>query len=304
MRRFFSGALALLTFALPVQAGPVGDAAKSGDTAEIARLIGSGADLNEAEAMASPLHWAAMNGHASVVTLLAENGADLDASSSMLGAPLHAAARFGRVEAIEALLAAGANPNAKDRDEFTPLMRGIAENRTEAVAALIAGGADINAVGIAPGGTQMGGGPTIALQLAIAFEREEATALLRDAGAGPIPPEVPTDLDTMGDAERGRELAYTYCEECHTISAGDPARRGVGQGPPLIGVIGRPVAEQPGFDYSQALMAHGGTWTPERLYALALTPALTVPGTRMNHAPDRTPQMIADITAFFVSQSD
>ena len=238
MRHLLSCALALLTCALPAQAGPVGDAAKSGDTAEIERLIASGADLNEADAMASPLHWAAMNGHASAVTLLTNHGADLDANSSMLGTPLHAAARFGHVEAIKALLAAGANPDARDRNEFTPMMHGIMEDRTEVVAALLASGADVNAVGIAPGGSHIGGGPTIALQLSIAFKRDAATDLLRAAGAGPIPPEVPGDLEAMGDAERGRELAYTYCEECHTISAGDPQRLGEAQGPPLIGVIG------------------------------------------------------------------
>lgn len=58
------------------------------------------------------------------------------------------------------------------------------------------------------------------------------------------------------------------------------------------------------MEYSEALIAHGGTWTPERFYAFALSPMLTVPGTLMNWAPDRTPEMIADITAYFVSEAE
>jgi ankyrin repeat protein len=43
---------------------------KRGDSAEIERLMKSGADANEEDAMASPLHWAAMNGHVESVAVL------------------------------------------------------------------------------------------------------------------------------------------------------------------------------------------------------------------------------------------
>ncbi len=305
MKRVVLGALVGVIFAAPVLAGPLGNAAKKGDMSEIERLLAEGVDANEEDPIASPIHWAAMNGHAAAVTVLAENGAELEAQSSMLGAPLHAAARFDRVEAIEALLAAGADPDVRDRNAFTPLMRAVTENRPAAVEALLAGGADINAVGMGPGGLQVGRGPTIALQLAVGFGRDDIAEMLRAAGAGPIPPEVPADLATLGDADRGREQAYAQCRDCHVIEAGDPETTGdILQGPPLIGVMGRTVADMPGYDYSAALIAHGGTWTPERFYAFALSPALTVPGTRMNYAPDRTPQMIADIAAYFVTMAE
>lgn len=299
----------LLTFATLVvflvtslaSAGPIGDAAKNGDTAEIERLLAEGADANEDTPMASPLHWAAMNGHTDAVKILAANGADLEAQSSMLGAPLHAASRFDRDEAIRALLAAGADPDVRDRDNFTPLMRAIVENRPEAAKALIDGGADVNAIGDAPGGTQIGGGPTIALQLSISFERDSITEMLRAAGAGPILPEVPDNLYELGDVDSGRELAYSHCEACHTIAEGDPSRTGATPGPPLIGIMGKSVASEPGFGYSNALRAHEGNWTPERFYEFVISPALTIPGTRMNNAPDVSAEMLADITAYFAS---
>jgi cytochrome c2 len=305
MRKTVLGFLLGLIVTSSAFAGPLGDAAKKGDLAEIERLLATGADANEDGAMASPLHWAAMKGHAGVVKLLAENGAQLNALSSMLGAPLHAASRFGRVDAISALLEVGADPDVRDRDEFTPLMRAVVENRPAAVEALLAGGADVNAIGNAPGGLQIGRGPTIALQLSIRFERGEITGMLRSAGAGPIPPEVPSDLAALGDASQGRDLAYANCSACHRIEEADPKTTGdILQGPPLFGLIGRPVANIPGYEYSEDLITYGGAWTPERFYPFALSPTLTVPGTRMVVAEDRTAEMIADITAYFVSVAE
>jgi len=290
-------------FSTTALAGPVSDAAKSGDAAEIERLLAAGSDANEEDPIASPLRWAAMNGHAAAVAVLVENGADITAPSSMLGAPLHAASRFGRTDAIKALPAAGANPDVRDQIEFTPLMRTVIENRLAAVDALLEGGADVNAVGVAQGGAMdIGYGPTIALQLSIRFERDEITRLLQSAGAGPIPPEVPSDLATLGDAKQGREFAYGVCSICHRIEEVDPVIMGdIRSGPPLFGLIGRPVADVSGYKYSKELIAYGGAWTPERFYQFALSATLTVPGTRMVHSADRTPEMVADITAYFVS---
>ncbi len=303
MRSFLlhlGAALILLTSA---HAGPVGDAAKKGDVAEIERLLASGADLNEADEIASPLHWAAMNGHVDAVALLTERGADIEAQSNMLGTPLHAASGFGRVATLQRLLAEGADIEGRNREDFTPLIHAITKKKTEAAIALLAAGADPNAVSI---GTSpvFGNGPLGPLQVAIDTGQDELAMALRDAGAGAVPPTIPADLEQMGDAERGRELAYTFCKQCHIISAEDEPQVGhIRSGPPLIGVSGRPVADLPGFDYSDSLQSFGGTWTTERLYAFALSPMLTVPGTRMNWAPDRTPEMIADIVAYFVSEA-
>jgi ankyrin repeat protein len=79
MRNILYWIVVAVVFAASAHAGPVGDAAKKGDTAEIERLMASGADANEEDAMASPLHWAAMNGHDDAMKLLVEQGADLEA---------------------------------------------------------------------------------------------------------------------------------------------------------------------------------------------------------------------------------
>ena len=303
MHTVLSSLIIALVFAVKAHAGPVGDAAKKGDIAGLEELMASGADANEEDAMASPLHWAAMNGHAEAVKILTAHGAQLDAQSDMLGTPLHAAAGFGRKEALQSLLAEGADVEARNREDFTPLITAIIKKKTDIVTVLLNAGADPNAVSIGKSPV-FGNGPLGPLQVAIDTGQTEIATLLLEAGAGPIPPVVPENLAQIGDADRGRELAYTFCNQCHIISAGDDLKVGhIRSGPPLIGIFERPVADQSGFEYSRELQNFGGQWTSERLYAFVLSPMLTVPGTRMNWAPDRTPEMAADIVAYFASEA-
>ncbi len=54
---------------------------------------------------------------------------------------------------------------------------------------------------------------------------------------------------------------FRHCKVCHSYTKGAPAKIG----PNLWGVVGRPVASFPGFEYSQRLKRRGGTWTKESL---------------------------------------
>ena len=308
MRNVLAWFIYALVFATSTQAGPVGDAAKKGEAAEIQRLLASGADANEEDAIASPLHWAAMNGHVAAVNLLVENGGNLDAMSEMLGAPLHAAARFDRVDTIDALLAADADPDIRDSSDFTPLMRAVVEKRLGAVEALLSGGANVNAIGNVPEARYGRGpkGPTVALHLALSLGESEIAEVLRDAGAEPVLPEALDQIPNNADPVRGLELVQYHCGGgCHMIDANDLSRSAEDyNGPPLTSIVGRPVADVSDYEYSKALLSFGGNWTAERLYAFALTPMLVAPGTRMDWAPDQSPEMVADIVAYFVSLSE
>lgn len=63
----------------------------------------------------TPLIWAAENGHAEVVELLLEAGANIEAKDERFGqSPLICGARKGYTEVIEVLLKAGANTEAQD----------------------------------------------------------------------------------------------------------------------------------------------------------------------------------------------
>ena len=109
------------------KAAKLNDAAKDGDIAKIERLLNKGADPDgkkpkgETEGGFTPLHFAAVLGHADAIITLLNAGADLNARDQSGNTPLHGAARSGRPEAITALLDAGAHPNAKDNDGDTAL---------------------------------------------------------------------------------------------------------------------------------------------------------------------------------------
>lgn len=117
---------------------------------------------------------------------------------------------------------------------------------------------------------------------------------LRAAGAGP-------DLPTLlrhADADAGRQ-AFGQCAACHTIGAGRQALAG----PNLHGVMGRAVASDARFGYTQALIDHGGRWDDARMDAWLAAPARVVPGTRMAFAGVPDPMERADLIAYLHSES-
>ena len=78
--------------------------------------------------------------------------------------------------------------------------------------------------------------------------------------------------------EKGAKV-FKKCQACHKVEPGVNAT-----GPSLYGVVGRQVASEAGFGYSDAMKAHGGDWTPEALNEFLHKPSAAAPGTAMSFA--------------------
>ena len=108
----------------PVLAGPIHEAAKAGNVAEVERLVATGADVNAKDAARkTALHWAAEKGHLGVVQVLVAKGANVNAKDLTNWTPLHLAVYDDHEAIVKLLIAKGADVNAKDNDGISILDR-------------------------------------------------------------------------------------------------------------------------------------------------------------------------------------
>ncbi|CAM9617795.1 unnamed protein product, partial [Scytosiphon promiscuus] len=126
--------------------------------AEMTRtLLKHGADVKSTDTLGyTALHWAADEGGSAVIDALVENGADLEARSSVVIlrdaytskglTPLHVAAFWHRLEGMASLLHNGASIQARDDDGLTPLhvvcKGSLCANSVKAADLLLRRGAD------------------------------------------------------------------------------------------------------------------------------------------------------------------
>jgi len=117
--------------------------------------------------------------------------------------------------------------------------------------------------------------------------------------SAPAEPQVPFDtLLASASVDRGAQTAK-QCVACHNFQEGAGAK----VGPDLYGVVGRPVASAPGFNYSAALKTLGGTWTFDALDKWLTKPSADAPGTAMTFAGLSNAKQRADVVAYLNSLS-
>ncbi|SAK66433.1 Cytochrome c2 [Caballeronia temeraria] len=91
---------------------------------------------------------------------------------------------------------------------------------------------------------------------------------------------------TTGHAQQdpvaiGKKLTTNNCAVCHTFGKGEPN----GQGPNLFGIIGKPMASEPGFKYSAGMKAaaSGKVWDEKLLDAWLTDTQSVAPGNAMTY---------------------
>jgi cytochrome c len=119
-------------------------------------------------------------------------------------------------------------------------------------------------------------------------------------GAPQAPAEVPIETMLPTASIQKGTADVRVCQACHTFQKGQASNIG----PNLYGVVGRPVASAPGFNYSAALKAKGGTWTFDALNTWLKNPRADVPGTLMTFAGFDDESERADVIDYLNSNSD
>jgi cytochrome c len=121
-----------------------------------------------------------------------------------------------------------------------------------------------------------------------------------EAAGGAKEAEEPMEvMMASASVEKGQATAK-QCGACHTFEKGGPNR----VGPNLYGIVGRARASEPGFNYSAAMKAKGGTWTFGELYAFLANPRGYIPGTNMTFAGLSRGQQRADVIDYLHTLSD
>jgi ankyrin repeat protein len=149
--------------------------AAEGDTVTVELLLAAGVSPKAAEPRrrVTPLHNAAAQGHARLVTRFLELGADVNALDWFGYSPLVDAAYYGRGAVVRQLLAAGARVDIKPLDGPTALIAAVQANSPEVVDALLGAGADpalADSAGQTPlAAAERGGRTAIAARLAAAL---------------------------------------------------------------------------------------------------------------------------------------
>ena len=88
------------------------------------------ADVNgQGVGLLTPLHYTALNGHATIAATLIAAGADVNAKAQYNITPMYRAAEKGHVSIISILIASGANVNAKTTGGSTPLNNATRDRR-------------------------------------------------------------------------------------------------------------------------------------------------------------------------------
>ncbi|HUC60775.1 MAG TPA: c-type cytochrome [Alphaproteobacteria bacterium] len=107
-------------------------------------------------------------------------------------------------------------------------------------------------------------------------------------------PTVPFDQLLATASAKSGEADAKVCETCHNFVEG----KGPKIGPDLYGVVGRKIASNAKFEYSDAIKKLPGDWTFDKLNDWIAGPQKVAPGTKMTFAGIPDAKKRADVIAY------
>ena len=131
-------------------------------------------------------------------------------------------------------------------------------------------------------------GPAPEIAESPAYSDAEKTAILATFPA-------PYDKADLADGEK----QFGKCRSCHTLAPG----AGNMVGPPLFGVFGRMSGTEPGYPFSDPMIAHKTVWDFQSLDAYLAAPQSVVKGTRMGFAGIEDDAKRRDLIAYLKLES-
>ena len=122
-------------------------AALTGHADVVKVLLESGANANAVDkGKDTALHLAAGHGHVDVAKVLIQNGAKVNAVNFRGRTALHVAAKYEHADYVKLLIQNGADLNAVEEGKMTPLHFAALEGHADVAKVLLQNGADVNAV--------------------------------------------------------------------------------------------------------------------------------------------------------------
>ena len=94
-------------------------------------------DESSANTPLTPLHYAALHGHETIIRLQLSDNADINSRSRTGATPLHLASKEGHLASVLTLLQAGADPLLAQADGVLPIHKAAKHNKSEVVRILI-----------------------------------------------------------------------------------------------------------------------------------------------------------------------
>jgi hypothetical protein len=109
------------------------DASRRGDIVVVNRLLRKHPGLANFKTKKgdTPLHITASDGHCEIISILLNNGANIDEKNIEGNTPLHEAILFGQDKAAALLISRGAHPDERNKSNETPLSWALKYGRTD-----------------------------------------------------------------------------------------------------------------------------------------------------------------------------